>query len=97
MSRVLCIRLASDVSVIYLAVTSPSQSIVLPSDALQSNLGGPPSNIGIRGLSTSEVHSPHVTIRLVVSYTTFSPLPLSRRKKAVVFFYTTLPLRTTSR
>ncbi len=30
---------------------------------------------GIRGLSASGVHSPHVTIRLVGSYLTFSPLP----------------------
>jgi hypothetical protein len=38
--------------------------------------GGQPSNDGIRELAASRWHSPMITHRLVVSYTTFSPLPM---------------------
>lgn len=34
-----------------------------------------PDDTSLRELSTSEVHSPYVTTRLVGSYPTFSPLP----------------------
>ena len=88
MSRVLSTLLTPDVPVIYLAATSPPQSIVLPSEVLQSNSGGPPSAFGIRGLSTSEVHSPichHTTGGLLHHLLTLTTL----EKVAVVFFYTT--------
>lgn len=57
------------------------------------------NGVGIHELSTSDVHSTHVTTRLVGSYPTFSPLPLSLQKGsvAVVFFCTNSPSRTTSR
>ncbi|EJW91993.1 hypothetical protein EVA_19900 [gut metagenome] len=42
------------------------------------------------------MYSPYVTIRLVSSYLTFSPLPSLIKKTAVLFFYTGSPLRTTS-
>ena len=50
-----------------------------------------PDNAGLRELSTPGVYSTHVTVRLVSSYLTFSPLPrsiLRGRAGAVVFFYT---------
>ena len=74
-SRVLyCTRSAA--SVIYLRWTSPPTSIVLPSGACRPrHSDGPPSDAGIRGLSSSEVHSTTVTSRLVSSCLTFSPLP----------------------
>ena len=46
--------------------------------------GGQPSVDGIRELAASRWHSPMITHRLVVSYTTFSPLPC--RSGAVLFF-----------
>ena len=46
--------------------------------------GGQPSDDGIHELAASSRHSPTITRWLVVSYTTFSPLPL--RRKAVLFF-----------
>lgn len=69
--------------VIYPDVMSPLHScIVLPSNAScmiynikRTKFSGPPSIVGIRGLSTPEAHGSNVTIRPVVSYTTFSPLP----------------------
>ena len=66
----------SAASVIYLRWTSPPTSIVLPSGACRPrHSDGPPSDAGIRGLSSSEVHSTTVTSRLVSSCLTFSPLP----------------------
>ena len=69
-----------------------------------------PCDAGIHELSASDVHSPHVTMRLVSSCLTFSPLPPAfsvrpgperpgwrEGQGAVVFFCTDLPLRTTSR
>ncbi len=41
--------------------------------------GGLPSNDGIRGLAAPRWHSPVIAHRLVVSCTTFSPLPHARR------------------
>ena len=34
-----------------------------------------PHNVGLHDLTTPKMHSPHVTMRLVGSYPTFSPLP----------------------
>lgn len=65
------IRMAS---VIYLVHKLPHESSVLPSIAKIS--GGQPSNDGLRELAASRWHSPMITHRLVVSYTTFSPLPM---------------------
>lgn len=41
----------------------------------------PPCGVGLRELSASEAHSPHVAARLVGSYPTFSPLPALRAKR----------------
>ena len=49
---------------------------------------------GLRELSTSGVHSPHVAMRLVGSYPAFSPLPAAPVPQAVVFFCTCKPSRT---
>lgn len=46
-----------------------------PSHSKQGNSGGRPSINGIRELAASSRNSRYVTIPLVVSYTTFSPLP----------------------
>ena len=72
------IRMAS---VIYLVYESPHSSSVLPS-IVES--GGQPSDDGLRELAAPSRHSPMITHRLVVSYTTFSPLP--HQSKAVIFF-----------
>ena len=68
---------------IYLRHGSPHASSVLPS-TVSCDSDGPPSDGGIRELAAPSVHSPMITHRLVVSYTTFSPLPC--RSKAVIFF-----------
>ena len=47
-------------------------------------LGGLPSNNGLHELAAPERHSHAVACVLVVSYTTFSPLPST--KMAVIFF-----------
>ncbi len=70
---------------IYLVYKSPYSSSILPSVANMSS--GQPSNDGIRELAASRRHSPMITHRLVVSYTTFSPLP---QKVAVILFCLTL-------
>ena len=80
-------------SVIYLLHRSPHGSSILPSIALISS-DGTPSNDGIHELAASRWHSPMITHRLVVSYTTFSPLP--RTSVAVVFFCRHLPSPTAS-
>ena len=64
------------VSVIYLRHESPRGSSVLPSVVYS---GGQPSDDGLRELAAPSRHSPTITRRLVVSYTTFSPLPLPLR------------------
>jgi len=61
---------------------SPCISSVLPSVEDLRLSGGQPSVDGLRELAASRWNSTAVTNRLVVSYTTFSPLPF----RAVVFF-----------
>ena len=86
-------------SVIYPLPVSPPASIVLPSgsDGQPSRSRFCSENIaGIRELSTSGVHSTHVTTRLVVSYSTFSPLPALRRRlfsSALTNHHWLLPVR----
>ena len=63
------------VPVIYLRRRSPYGSSVLPS--IESD--GLPSDDGLHELAASSGHSSTVTCRLVVSYTTFSPLPNTKR------------------
>ena len=76
MSRVLYRSEDATASVIYLRWASPPTSIVLPSSACrQRQSDGPPSDAGLRGLSSSDVYSTTVASRLVSSYLTFSPLP----------------------
>ena len=53
---------------------------------------GSPHSAGIRELAAPKMHSRYVTIPLVGSYPTFSPLPL----RAVIFFCITQPSRTPS-
>jgi len=60
----------------------PLDEAFYPPSSLMS--GGQPSTDGIRELAAFSWHSPVITHRLVVSYTTFSPLP---HMLAVVFFY----------
>ena len=64
------------VSVIYLRLLSPVGSSGLPSDVGRATL----INAGLHDLTTPKMHSPHITIRLVGSYPTFSPLPFPERK-----------------
>ena len=59
------------VSVIYLHSLSPVSSSGLPSDVGRATL----VNAGLHDLTTPKMHSPHIAIRLVGSYPTFSPLP----------------------
>ena len=65
------------VSAIYLLRASPHVSSVLPSIASAgAESGGQPSHgDGLHELAASRWNSPAITRRLVVSYTTFSPLP----------------------
>jgi len=49
-----------------------------------STRAGNPLSVGLHELAAPSGHSPMITHRLVVSYTTFSPLP--RMHEAVVFF-----------
>ena len=58
-------------SVIYLILPSPTGSSGLPSDVGRATL----VNAGLHDLTTPKMHSPHIAIRLVGSYPTFSPLP----------------------
>ena len=60
------------VSAIYLIRMSPNGLSILPS---VDSSGGQPSNDGIHELAALGWHSTLITQRLVVSYTTFSPLP----------------------
>ena len=61
-------------SVIYLLCKSPCTSSILPSIATNVS-DGTPSNDGIHELAAPRWHSLTITRQLVVSYTTFSPLP----------------------
>ena len=70
-SRVLFSVPKRRVSVIYLRSLSPVSSSGLPSDVGRATL----VNAGLHDLTTPKMHSPHIAIRLVGSYPTFSPLP----------------------
>ena len=70
--------------VIYLVPESPLGSSTLPSAAARRQSDEPPSICGLHELTAPRWHSLTITRQLVVSYTTFSPLPSFRR--AVVFF-----------
>ena len=87
MSRVLCLQ--KKVLVIYLGVTSPQHSIVLPSDTPSLKVGRLRRAALIvsvymnfqRPMCTAR----YVTIRLVGSYPTFSPLPALHRQSGRFF------------
>ena len=57
-------------SVIYLILPSPTGSSGLPSDVGRATL----VNAGLHDLTTPKMHSTYITICLVGSYPTFSPL-----------------------
>ena len=80
-------------SAIYLGHESPHASSVPPSTVYKYS-DGQPSDGGIRELTAPSLHSPVITHRLVVSYTTFSPLPALLQ--AVIFFCNDLLLPTAS-
>ena len=82
------VSLRTGESVIYLRLPSPTGSSGPPSDVGRATL----VDAGLHDLTTPKMHSPYITIRLVGSYPTFSPLPF--RRKAVIFFCITPPLRT---
>ena len=67
---------ASLLSFIYYA-SRPASPAFYPPSSLWSD--GTPSNDGIHELAAPRWYSPMVAHRLVVSYTTFSPLPHTRR------------------
>ena len=85
--------------VIYLVPESPLGSSTLPSAAARRQSDEPPSICGLHELTAPRWHSLTITRQLVVSYTTFSPLPdtkprrmlkapsLRNKFRAVVFFY----------
>ena len=85
--------------VIYLVPESPLGSSTLPSTVAQRQSDEPPSICGLHELTAPRWHSLAITRQLVVSYTTFSPLPdtkprrmlkapsLRNKFRAVVFFY----------
>ena len=86
-------------SVIYLVPKSPLGSSTLPSAAARRQSDEPPSICGLHELTAPRWHSLAITRQLVVSYTTFSPLPdtkprrmlkassLRNKFRAVIFFY----------
>ena len=86
-------------SVIYLVPKSPLGSSTLPSTAARRQSDEPPSICGLHELTAPRWHSLTITRQLVVSYTTFSPLPdtkprrmlkassLRNKFRAVIFFY----------
>ena len=80
-------------SVIYLVPKSPLGSSTLPSTAALRQSDEPPSICGIHELTAPRWHSLAITRQLVVSYTTFSPLPdttpawIRDKFRAVIFFY----------
>ncbi len=87
------------VPVIYLVPESPLGSSTLPSAAARRQSDEPPSICGLHELTAPRWHSLTITRQLVVSYTTFSPLPdtkprrmlkassLRNKFRAVIFFY----------
>ena len=62
-------------SVLACHLSSPRVTPWLKRSTLHRKSGGQPSDDGIRELAAPSRHSPTITRRLVVSYTTFSPLP----------------------
>ena len=70
------------VPVIYLLRRSPYGSSILPSIVSRMTSGGLPSADGLHELAAPSRPSQTITRLLVVSYTTFSPLPF----RAVIFF-----------
>ena len=91
-SRVLY-PLRGALSFIYSASHPAAQAFYPPSQSETSD--EQPSNDGIHELATSRRHSPTIARRLVVSYTTFSPLPDTRAVAStqfpvVIFFCLTL-------
>ena len=83
-SRVLCLALGK-VPVIYLRCMSPYNFSGLPSDMGRATLVG----AGLHDLTTPKMHSPHVAIRLVGSYPTFSPLPCASQGGYFLLHYST--------
>ena len=79
--------------VIYLVPESPLGSSTLPSAAARRQSDEPPSICGLHELTAPRWHSLAITRQLVVSYTTFSPLPdttpawIRDKFRAVIFFY----------
>lgn len=69
--------------VIYLVPESPLGSSTLPSAVARRQSDEPPSICGLHELTAPRWHSLAITRQLVVSYTTFSPLPL----RAVILFF----------
>ena len=63
------------VPVIYLVPESPLGSSTLPSTVARRQSDEPPSICGLHELTAPRWHSLTITRQLVVSYTTFSPLP----------------------
>ena len=78
-SRVLFAAAGSGEPVIYLIRMSPHGLSILPSIAAQGIWADNPFDDGLHELAAPRRHSPPITRRLVVSYTTFSPLPHTRR------------------
>ena len=78
--------------VIYLVPESPLGSSTLPSAAARRQSDEPPSICGLHELTAPRWHSLAITRQLVVSYTTFSPLPdttpawIRDKFRAVIFF-----------
>ena len=79
--------------VIYLVPESPLGSSTLPSTVARRQSDEPPSICGLHELTAPRWHSLAITRQLVVSYTTFSPLPdttpawIRDKFRAVIFFY----------
>ena len=66
-------------SVLACHLSSPRVTPWLKRSTLHRKSGGQPSDDGIRELAAPSRHSPTITRRLVVSYTTFSPLLFAER------------------
>ena len=78
--------------VIYLVPESPLGSSTLPSAVARRQSDEPPSICSLHELTAPRWHSLAITRQLVVSYTTFSPLPdttpawIRDKFRAVIFF-----------
>ena len=82
-SRVLCL-LSRRLPFIYTAGYPTAPAFYPPSYLPEGDSDGQPSTDGLRELAASRRDSPTITRRLVVSYTTFSPLP--NLSQAVILF-----------